>query len=279
MNLVPDRSGRIPLSRFYSQPPGNIVYTFTESKEYLRSIGALDESSSWGEPRVLLANYMAGPSNCLANSPYFLVCCISECEGVLTKLEEEIKAPSATPERLLAIVADLSTSSVEAPRVLPETLKERLTAIASRSESGEVFIHGRLFAQWLHYAFPNECAHPYTAVNTSVLSAGHKDGYDAEPEDRARHIAEVEASTLPDIGGEGSAIIEQWSDDEVLPLLEPVSRRRSSMRSLVWLGTQLVMFTAMARTIFSKLSSLAPACGFLRKGKGGDVAFVLPKYA
>jgi len=282
MNLVPDRSGRIPLSRFYSQPPGNIVYTFTESKEYLRSIGALDESSSWGEPRVLLANYMAGPSNCLANSPYFLVCCISECEGVLTKLEEEIKAPSATPERLLAIVADLSTSSVEAPRVLPETLKERLTAIASRSESGEVFIHGRLFAQWLHYAFPNECAHPHASEDriqyshTTSMSA-----YDAAVEDRIQHIEEfaevLGASTLPDIGDECSAI--QWSDEEALPLLEPVSRRRSSMRNFVTLCAQLATLTAMVRIILSMWSSLASACGFFGKGKGGDGAFVLPTYA
>ena len=31
---------------------------------------------------------------------------------------------------------------------------------ASPRNGGEVPLHGLLFAQWLHYAFPNECPHP-----------------------------------------------------------------------------------------------------------------------
>merc|ERR1719463_382955 len=63
MTLDPDGSGRVPLRAFYSQPE-TADYQFTESKEYLRQIGALDEATN----SVRIANYMVGPSNCIAKS-------------------------------------------------------------------------------------------------------------------------------------------------------------------------------------------------------------------
>eukprot|EP00413_Alexandrium_margalefii_P037668 CAMPEP_0204606016 /NCGR_PEP_ID=MMETSP0661-20131031/58841_1 /ASSEMBLY_ACC=CAM_ASM_000606 /TAXON_ID=109239 /ORGANISM="Alexandrium margalefi, Strain AMGDE01CS-322" /LENGTH=452 /DNA_ID=CAMNT_0051617305 /DNA_START=72 /DNA_END=1427 /DNA_ORIENTATION=+ len=147
--LDKDGDGRVPLSSFYAQPETS-NYQFSESQEYLRTIGALDETVS-DAPRVRIANYMLGPSNCIASSSYYSVCCLSECEAIMHELEGKIQAPTAPAARLLDVVANLTSSSYapEAPRLLPQGLKEKMHLIAER-HGGEVPLHGRLFAQWLH---------------------------------------------------------------------------------------------------------------------------------
>ena len=154
MDLDPSGTGRVPLGSFYSQPT-DAVFQFSESVDYLRQTGALDETGRGG-PAVLIPNYLAGPTNCIASSSYYSVCCMNECEGLMNELEHKIQAPKASPERLLSLVGNLSSSTVDAPRTFPSALTEKLHAVASHHE-GEVPIHGRFFAQWLHFAFPNEC--------------------------------------------------------------------------------------------------------------------------
>merc|ERR1719478_41097 len=124
MDLAPDGSGRVPLGVFYSQPP-SALYQFTESTEYLRDTGALDESKP-GAPAVLIANYLLGPSNCIASSTYYSICCLSECELLMNELEGKLQSPAASPGRLLGLVGNLSSSSVDAPRRLPGDLDARL---------------------------------------------------------------------------------------------------------------------------------------------------------
>merc|ERR1719356_725964 len=68
-------------------------------------------------------------------------------------------APTATPERLLEVISNMSSSTVDAPRPLPRVLKQRLHSIAATA-GGQVALHGRLFLQWLHFAFPYECPFP-----------------------------------------------------------------------------------------------------------------------
>ena len=55
--------------------------------------------------------------------------------------------------------------------IVTTQLVAQLEAIAE-VHSGEVPLHGRLFAQWLHYAFQYECPYPQKsdAVVTSVIS-------------------------------------------------------------------------------------------------------------
>merc|ERR1719491_1500138 len=71
-------SGLVSFDTFHSQPK-HAHYTFVESADYLQQIGALDEVEE-ENPRVLIANYLAGSSNCIASSKYVSVCCLSECE-------------------------------------------------------------------------------------------------------------------------------------------------------------------------------------------------------
>merc|ERR1719171_44539 len=85
---------------------------------------------------------------------------MNECEGLMNEIEHEIQAPTASPERLLGLVGNLSSSTIDGPRAFPSALKDKLYGIASHHE-GEVPIHGRFFAQWLHFAFPNECPYPH----------------------------------------------------------------------------------------------------------------------
>jgi len=160
--------GRVQLSDFYRKGVENDLQ-FAERPEYLRQLGALDESHP-GEPRVIVANYMLSKGNCLADMGFYSVCCINECESLMAKLEKAIEAPEATPERVAAVVASLSTSSVEPMGGLSEMLGKRLGEIAARS-GGKVPLHGRLFAQWLHFIFPRECPYPHAAGSLNPLSA------------------------------------------------------------------------------------------------------------
>jgi len=212
--LDPEGLGEVPLSRFYAQPEGS-TYQFSESTDYLRSIGALDETSP-SDPKVYIANYVAGPSNCIATSSYYSVCCLSECAGILAELEHHIAAPLASPAKLLALI-DLVSDAV-----LPRGLVEKLHAIADR-HGGEVPLHGRLFAQWLHFAFPHECPYPSIVQSTTAFTATQwLDGQSvASAKERLQHIASAAEGALPSAAA--SHIEGRWSDHEVLPLLEPTS--------------------------------------------------------
>jgi len=151
-------SGRIRLADFY-KPALDGAWEFQESVSYLRQLGALDESDSENK-RVILANYLTSQTNCIASSSFYSVCCIDECEALIGHLEKEIAAPEAPPEQIVSLVGKQSSSSVIAPRNLPSALLERLEGIAA-THAGTVPIHGRLFAQWMHHAFPRECPYPH----------------------------------------------------------------------------------------------------------------------
>merc|ERR1719277_228288 len=157
-------TGRVPLSRFYR---GGLDgdWTFTESVEYLRHIGALDETSP-DRMSVVIPNYIQSQSNCLAGSSFYSVCCFDECEGLLGQVEEAVQGPAASPLRIAAAVSNLGSDTVHAPRNLSKALLDRLGDIA-QLHGGHVPLHGRLFAQWLHHAYPRECPFPHVigAVN------------------------------------------------------------------------------------------------------------------
>ena len=48
-------------------------------------------------------------------------------------------------------------------------MMDRLNEIASH-HNGEVPLHGRLFMQWMHHAFPQECPFPHVSGTTSPVS-------------------------------------------------------------------------------------------------------------
>jgi hypothetical protein len=158
------RPGRVRLSSFYKMGL-HTHWQFTEKIEYLRAIGALDESVK-DQPAVLLPNYLASRPNCLEASSIYAVCCRNECEDIISEIEREVSSPTATAGELIRLVSKISSSSVTAPRELSATLRGRLQEVAIKN-GGYVPLHGRLFAQWIHHAFPRECPFPHEAGMTN----------------------------------------------------------------------------------------------------------------
>lgn len=153
-------TGRVPLGRFHGLARAGLVQ-FKERKEYLRDLGVLDESDP-GKPMVRIANWLLSPSNCLGSSAFYSYCCVNECNSIMAHLEHNVGAPRAGPEQLADVVARHSSSTVAAPRNISAVMLGRLHEIAA-SQGGTVALHGHLFAEWLHSAFPRECPYPHKA--------------------------------------------------------------------------------------------------------------------
>merc|ERR1719229_1131330 len=160
MALDSHGTGLVPLERFYLSPHAESrMFNFVETVALLDVAGAIDRASSPGYPQLRIANYVLGASNCIADWLNTSVCCPNECDALLSEVASRIMTPTATPGRLLEVISNTSSSTVDAPRVLPRVLQQRLHSIAA-ANGGQVAIHGRLFLQWLHFAFPYECPFP-----------------------------------------------------------------------------------------------------------------------
>jgi len=95
---------------------------------------------------------------------------LNECEGLIKQLEFIVAAPLADPEMLARLVRSLASSTVPAPRELPPKLLDRLRQMANLN-GGKVQLFGRLFAQWMHHAYPRECPFPHESGSVSPLDA------------------------------------------------------------------------------------------------------------
>jgi len=205
-------NGRVKLSDFYGAAM-NGEWRFSESKEYLRQLGALDESSSWSGPKVVITNYMQAASNCIVSAAHYRVCCINECESILSEVEDFTGSPLASAEVILQALSNHS-SPIDLNIVkLSKSMKAQLNDIARASPGGLVPLHGRLFAQWLHYAFPRECPFPHRAGETVALSPlEFGEQYAASEEEMA---AVAISAPVPMNSSEDDAM-SQWSQEEEL---------------------------------------------------------------
>merc|ERR1719195_1703394 len=80
----------------------------------------------------------------------------------MSHLERQIEAPTAAAKRVADLVTAMPSETTRAPRNLSATLLGRLREI-ERQHGGHVPLHGRLFAQWMHHAYPRECPYPHEA--------------------------------------------------------------------------------------------------------------------
>merc|ERR1719437_283427 len=161
-------TGRVKLADFYGAAIHKGRYQFSATINYLRQIGTLDESDP-AVPRVIIPNYVSGLSNCVARTQYYSVCCLDDCEPLFGKLEQELRKPDATPEEVVALVENMPSATIAANRKLSPLLRSRLNEIAQHHD-GVVPLHGRLFAQWMHHAYPLECPYPHAAGTTQPLT-------------------------------------------------------------------------------------------------------------
>merc|ERR1719487_3214125 len=111
---------------------------------------------------------------------------------IVAEVERGVAAPTGGPPDIARIVSQISSDTVEAPRNLTSELMSKLESVANR-HGGRVPLHGRLFAQWMHRAFPNECPHPHLSGTTApkTTEAFKKSGGKVKvtAEERAQHIS------------------------------------------------------------------------------------------
>merc|ERR1712187_405236 len=96
----------------------------------------------------------------------YSVCCTNECEPLLASMERDIQSPEAEPERVVELVSALLSGTGLPTQNLSAPLLHRLDEIAA-NHGGTVPLHGRLFAQWMHHAFPRQCPYPHEAGTTN----------------------------------------------------------------------------------------------------------------
>merc|ERR1719359_565347 len=109
--MDPAMTGRLSLRNFYTKKSVG-PWMLTESPEFLRQLGALDESSQTLGPQLIISNYINAVSNCDNPSEYYSVCCIQECQELLNQLEVHIQAPIATKEEISSLVMNLSSDTI-----------------------------------------------------------------------------------------------------------------------------------------------------------------------
>eukprot|EP00427_Karlodinium_veneficum_P001580 CAMPEP_0169167786 /NCGR_PEP_ID=MMETSP1015-20121227/60657_1 /TAXON_ID=342587 /ORGANISM="Karlodinium micrum, Strain CCMP2283" /LENGTH=543 /DNA_ID=CAMNT_0009240519 /DNA_START=78 /DNA_END=1709 /DNA_ORIENTATION=+ len=254
MDLEDRQTGRVKLSEFY-KPAMSGAWQFQESVGYLRQLGALDESGA--TPSVIITNYLYSQANCIASSGYYAVCCKDECEGLLGNLEEKFAAPEATASAIASMVEYLPSSTVEAPRELSPSLRKRLDDIALL-HGGQVPLHGRLFAQWMHHAYPHECPYPHISGTTSQQSSDEwatESGIEstATEEEMAQftNVTEIQDQ-------EEQEEIAPWSHEEELLVSRPSTVLRADLSAA----------PPMLRSAMLILAAVSLAFGMVQSFKG-----------
>jgi hypothetical protein len=174
-------TGRVRIADFYRSTVEG-AWQFLEPTQFLRQNGALDESSAYLGPQVIIANYIAGMSNCITSAPYYSICCLNDCDQVFQHIEALNPSPTAPVSKLLEAVDTMP----QAPMITDER-SSQLAKIAGL-HGGEVPIHGRLFAQWLHFTFPHECPYPHMGG----LSPKTQEQWRAQVGEEAESVSEDE---------------------------------------------------------------------------------------
>jgi len=260
----PGGAGRVRLAEFYKGSLYDGKWQLCERIEYLRKLGALDESNP-DNLRVIIPNYINGPSNCVASSSYYSVCCINECEEILSHLEIKITAPESTPTKIANIIAQLPSATIAGNRTLSPWLLRRLDDVAEH-HGGVVPLHGRLFAQWLHYAYPRECPYPHAIGTTAPQTADqyvreHKTEFSASEEEMKRIIElPVPRQARAEETGDMEEVLQQecamWTMEEELVVERPSSAKGSLIMSLQpWLRG-IACILAVASAAFSLIRGL-----------------------
>jgi len=251
-------TGRVPLATFY-EAALNGQWQFSESKSYLRQLGSLDEADE-GRPAVVIPNYVNSPTNCVASSKFYSVCCINECEALLGHLERTMTAPTATPTRIVEVIETLPSATVEAPRKLPERLVTRLQEIATH-HGGHVPFHARLFNQWLHHAYPRECPYPHVSGTSKPISPERwmeqtGENVEADADTMRWHVEEGKRSGQPDEFSEELP----WSGEEEFFIAHTPVESPSpglSTAKMVHRGVAFIAMLSAAVVMFLRLISTA----------------------
>lgn len=268
--LDPEGTGRVPVSLFAQQTKVS-TFIFRESQQVLRNIGALDESVP-GRPTVRIANYVMSPSNCGEYSGYYSVCCRDNCGDIIAHLESKVLGPNMDAEQLLYAVGNMSSigDDLEGPispllgsSAASQSLRDRLFAIAKHN-GGQVPLHGQMFAQWLHFAFPLDCPHPIKALPPSQQPGGSLpvgiQKVQSTPQEMVQSIAPKSWELVP-----------QWTEEESNPFLDelpedsptPTPMLKQIMRFVALLSFFAVLVTTALHTF--QTAATSPDAMFVKR--------------
>jgi hypothetical protein len=266
-------AGRVRLADFYGKALHDGKWQFSESVDYLRQLGALDESDP-SNLRVIIPNYISGPSNCVASSAYYSVCCLDECESILGQLEQRIASPVAAPKAITQIVSMIPSATMPSNRTIAPWLQHRLDEVATH-HGGLVPLHGRLFAQWLHFAYPRECQFPHISgtINPQrpedMLAAinGTDEDISASEDVMKQVIADAPHQQNRVPGAEADAIAESgmWSLHEELVVWHPDAHQSLTSRLFSVGGREVALIAAVLSFSIAMVRSLEPALKNLHK--------------
>jgi len=268
-----DGSGRVPLAKFYEAAFQNRSSHFNESPDYLRHLGVLDETDP-RHPAVMITNYINGPANCLAASGLYSICCIDECEALMAQLERDIASPTAAPQRVVDLVAAMPSDTVSAPRNISAAMRQRLDEIAER-HGGSVPLHGRLFAQWMHHAFPNECSFPHLSgslespvdpmsVALAEEEEGHK-GFRLQASQEEMQAFMTEASSFNASHPVAPLL---WTDEEELIVGALTAPSAGKARSWLRCATLALAISSVSLALIRMLGVVPASVSGAKAGEG-----------
>lgn len=241
----PHGTGRVRLSDFYKRSADS-SWQFEEAAEYLRQLGAMDDSSSLLGPQVIIPNYITGMSNCITSTQYYSICCLNRCDDVYQHLEASILSSDASPTEILSIVDDMLRST-EANN-MSSSLRLRLEDVASQHD-GKVPLHGRLLAQWLHFVFPRDCPYPHMPGTVSPLAPAQYEknagtGSTAVTPDEVEEYLKAQSARGAPSPEAGASM---WNDQEVLLDTQTAAADVSGVaRSLLRIVAVIGMFAGLS---------------------------------
>jgi len=250
--------GRVLLANFYMPYRKGTHDFFVERPEYLQSLGALDESDP-KRPSVIVPNFLYGRAFCVATDNAFQsFCCVDQCNVLMETLEQSVAHSVASPGLIAEVVAGLPSDTVAAPRNLSGSLRGKLDAIA-KQHGGHVPLHGRLFAQWMHHAFPNECPQPR---EPGVTEAPMTHNEWRARQNTTSYVSKQVIQELLDLAAktEGPACEDEscmlWADEE--ELITDIDLKALASPRAEWLHGQqnVVCFLAMCGAVAALISIL-----------------------
>merc|ERR1719291_21827 len=123
----------------------------------------------------------------------------------------------------------MATATLDGSRKLSPKMLQYLDGIAS-THQGSVPLHGRLFAQWMHHAYPRECPYPHKSGTTRQQTGDEwflESGIESLATEKEMNEFTKNAASLSKEEDEG---VMPWSTEEELlvcrhsPSVAPASR-------------------------------------------------------
>lgn len=162
------KDGRVVAKEVHESSVDGYRALFSEDLSDLEKLGVLDKEVSTASEdvakgrRLIVPNYINSQSMCLSTASFYTVCCVNECDGLVAGLERGAAGPAAEPQKFADLVAALPTQ----PAGEASKRMEDLQTIAA-DNAGQVPIHSHAAAEWMHRAFPLQCAAPADMATTN----------------------------------------------------------------------------------------------------------------